>query len=301
MRGEPLVEVRGLSKGYREGDTEHVVLAGAEADIRRGELVVLLGPSGSGKSTLLNLISGIDEPDAGSVRIAGVTVTALGERERTLFRRRRLGFVFQFYNLLPTLTVEENLLLPLELSGRTGAAERRRALELLEEVGLARRAGTYPDRLSGGEQQRIAIARALVHDPLLVLADEPTGNLDPETGTRVLTLLDRLTRRAGRTILVVTHSAELVALADRVLTIRRGKLVEEAASESGPTGEAPAVPGSAIPRHPRRAAKGLDADRAEPRAAQDELLDSTDDVPDTRPGAPASARPCDFRGGEAGG
>jgi putative ABC transport system ATP-binding protein len=190
--------------------------------------VALLGPSGSGKSTLLNLVSGIDTPDAGSIDIDGVRVTDLDERERTLFRRRHIGFVFQFFNLLPTLTVEENLLLPLELKGRLDAAARRRARELLEHVGLADRAATFPDRLSGGEQQRIALARALVHEPALILADEPTGNLDPATGEKMLDLLDRLVRDAGRTLLVVTHSRELAAHADRVLRIVDGRLEEGA-------------------------------------------------------------------------
>ncbi len=221
-----LVELRGLARSYHEGDSEHVVLRSASACIRRGELVVLLGPSGSGKSTLLNLIGGIDTPSAGSVRIDGVDLATLRERERTLFRRRAIGFVFQFFNLVPTLTVEENLLLPLELNGREGESARGRARELLEAVGLPERAASYPDRLSGGEQQRVAIARALAHDPALVLADEPTGNLDEETGARVLGLLDRMTRGAGKTMLVVTHSPRVVALADRVLEIRAGALSE---------------------------------------------------------------------------
>ncbi|HET9982291.1 MAG TPA: ABC transporter ATP-binding protein [Longimicrobiales bacterium] len=224
----PLVELRGLRKSYHEGDSEHTVLADATAVVRRGELVVLVGPSGSGKSTLLNLVSGIDVPSAGEVVIDGVALTALGERERTLFRRRRIGFIFQSFNLIPTLTVEENLLLPLELNGRTGARERARVAALLGRVGLDGRGRSWPDRLSGGEQQRVAVARALVHDPALVLADEPTGNLDAETAEGVLGLLDELTRGAGRTMLVVTHAPRVVELADRVLTIRKGHLVEEA-------------------------------------------------------------------------
>jgi putative ABC transport system ATP-binding protein len=222
----PLVELRDLTKTYEEAGRRRVVLQGASASIERGELVVLVGRSGSGKSTVLNLISGIDEPTSGTVVIDGVEVSALPEQERTLFRRDKLGFVFQFFNLIPTLTVAENLLLPMELKGKVGKAEREAALGLLEEVGLADRAASYPDRLSGGEQQRVAVARALAHDPLLVLADEPTGNLDLETGLQVLELLDRLTRRAGKTMMMVTHSPEVVGMADRVLRIEEGRLVE---------------------------------------------------------------------------
>ncbi len=224
--GEPLVELRGLAKSYREGERVHPVLAGIDAVIRRGELVVVMGKSGSGKSTLLNLLAGIDRPSAGEVAIAGVSIGGLGERERTLFRRRRIGFVFQFFNLLPTLTVEENLLLPAELSGRPDRAARERAAELLAAVGLADRGASFPERLSGGERQRVAIARALVHDPELLLADEPTGNLDLETGLEVLELLDRLTRQAGKTMVMATHSLEVVGVADRVFKIEGGRLIE---------------------------------------------------------------------------
>jgi putative ABC transport system ATP-binding protein len=225
----PLIELRDLTKEYEEGGRRRVVLRQANATIERGELAVLVGRSGSGKSTLLNLLSGIDQPSAGEVVIDGVALSALRERERTLFRRDHIGFVFQFFNLIPTLTVEENLLLPLELKGKVGAAERQRALALLDEVGLADRAASYPDRLSGGEQQRVAVARALSHDPLLVLADEPTGNLDLETGLQVLEILDRLTRQAGKTMVMVTHSPEVVGLADRVFRVEDCRLVERPA------------------------------------------------------------------------
>ncbi len=221
-----LIEIRGLTKVYREGDVERVVLRDAEARIGRGELAVLLGRSGSGKSTLLNLVSGIDRPTAGEVIIDGTPVTRLTERERTLFRRRHIGFVFQFFNLIPTLTVEENLRLPLELNAGARRDGCRRPMELLGLVGLADRAKSFPDRLSGGEQQRVAVARALAHDPLLVLADEPTGNLDLETGRQVLAVLDRLTREAGKTMLMVTHSREVIGIADRIFTIDGGRLVE---------------------------------------------------------------------------
>ena len=223
----PQLELVDLRKGYEEGGRAHVVLDGASARVSAGERVAILGPSGSGKSTLLNLISGIDRPDSGSVRIAGVDLTALTEVERTRFRRRHIGFVFQFFNLLPTLTVLENLLLPIELKGTARDGERSRAHDLLERVGLADRADTFPDRLSGGEQQRVALARAIVHDPELVLADEPTGNLDEEMASKVSDLLAELVRGERRTLLVVTHSRSLAARMDRVLRLHHGKLVEE--------------------------------------------------------------------------
>ncbi|HSG09221.1 MAG TPA: ABC transporter ATP-binding protein [Longimicrobiales bacterium] len=222
----PALELSGLRKSYREAGQDHVVLDGVNAKVETGERVAILGPSGSGKSTLLNLICGIDVPDAGSVRVAGTELTTLTERDRTLFRRHEVGFVFQFFNLLPTLSVLENLLLPVELKGEVGAQEEARARALLTEVGLADRADAFPDRLSGGEQQRVAVARALVHEPALVLADEPTGNLDEETGARVVDLLDGLVRSDGRTLVVVTHSRDLAARMDRVLRMNHGRLEE---------------------------------------------------------------------------
>jgi len=232
--GPPLVELRRISKVYREGDRERTVLREVDAAIYPGQLVVVVGRSGSGKSTLLNLIGGIDHPTAGEVVVDGVVLTRVSEEARTRFRRRHVGFVFQFFNLIPTLTVEENLRLPLELNGRAGPAAGNAVRALLNEVGLADRSEAFPKRLSGGEQQRVAVARALVHDPALVLADEPTGNLDLETGRQVLDLLDRLTRRAGKTMVMATHSIELLGLADRLLTIQDGHLVERA-----PVGRAP--------------------------------------------------------------
>jgi len=211
-------------KRYREGEAEHLVLNGASAAIRAGEFVALLGPSGSGKSTILHLLAGIDLADAGTVRVAGRDLASLDERERTLFRRRSVGFVFQFFNLIPTLTVRENVRFPLELNGLPDAA--RRADELLERVGLGARADAFPDRLSGGEQQRVAVARALAHEPALLLADEPTGNLDEETAEGVVALLEELVRGTGATLVVVTHSEALARRADRVLRLRHGKLEE---------------------------------------------------------------------------
>ena len=222
----PAVELRQLSKTYREGEAERVVLREVSVTIGSGEIVVLVGRSGSGKSTLLNLIAGIDRPTAGSVAVNGADLTALDEQARTRFRRRHIGFVFQFFNLIPLLTVEENLLLPLDLNGRADAAGVARARALLERVGLAGRGDSFPERLSGGEQQRVAIARALIHDPALILADEPTGNLDADTAATVLDLLDTLAREAGRTVLMATHSREVIGVADRIFTMERGALVE---------------------------------------------------------------------------
>jgi len=224
----PAVELRQLSKTYREGE-ERVVLRDVSLTIASGEIVVLVGRSGSGKSTLLNLIAGIDRPTAGTVAVNGTDLTALDEQARTLFRRRHIGFVFQFFNLIPLLTVEENLLLPLDLNGRADADGVARARALLERVGLGGRGDSFPERLSGGEQQRVAIARALIHDPALILADEPTGNLDADTAADVLDLLDKLAREAGRTVLMATHSREVIGVADRIFTMQRGAVTERPA------------------------------------------------------------------------
>ncbi|NIP59786.1 MAG: ATP-binding cassette domain-containing protein [Gemmatimonadetes bacterium] len=224
MSTEPLLRVRGLSKSYQEGEREHEVLHRTDLEVREGEFVAIMGPSGCGKSTLLNLISGIDLPDEGEVILGGERVTGMTERDRTLLRRRRIGFVFQFFNLVPTLTVEENLLLPLELRGGLGEEDRERARSLLDRVGLADRLDSFPDRLSGGEQQRVAVARALVHRPDLILADEPTGNLDEATGGRVMDLLEGLVRTDGGTLLLVTHNRAQAERADRILGIREGRL-----------------------------------------------------------------------------
>jgi putative ABC transport system ATP-binding protein len=220
------ITIQNLSKHYAEGDQQRHIFTGLHLDIGRGEFVALLGQSGCGKSTLLNLLGGIDLPDAGHIHIAGQRVTALSEVERTRFRRRHIGFVFQFFNLIPTLTVEENLLLPLELNGLATAERRDRALELLDRVGLSDRRRSFPERLSGGEQQRLAILRALVHEPWLLLADEPTGNLDTTTGERVLELLLSLHRQVETTVVMVTHSQDIARRADRVLVMDAGHIRE---------------------------------------------------------------------------
>ena len=222
---QPIVSVQGLSKIYHQPSNDYAVLKHIELDIQAGDFVVLLGVSGSGKSTLLNLISGIDAADSGQIVIDGTDITRLNEHERTLFRRDHIGIVFQFFNLIATLTVLENITLPLDLRGENHHDSRTRALHLLERVGLADRTADFPDKLSGGEQQRIAIARALVHEPALVLADEPTGNLDEDTGKRVLQLLLELTRESGKTLLMATHNPEIIPLADHVFRIQDGKLL----------------------------------------------------------------------------
>lgn len=222
----PPLELQRLTKVYTEGTQTHTVLRDVDLRVEAGELLVLLGRSGSGKSTLLNLLAGIDQPTAGRVLLDGTDITHLDEHRRTLLRRHRIGFVFQFFNLIPTLTVEENLLLPLELAGRLDAQNRAYALDLLEKVGLVERRASFPDVLSGGEQQRVAIARALVHNPSLVLADEPTGNLDAETAEVVLELLVGTLRQAGKTLVMATHSREVASLADRILRVQDGALVE---------------------------------------------------------------------------
>jgi putative ABC transport system ATP-binding protein len=223
----PFLRFHDLTKSYYEGDVRRVVLQNAHAEFQPGEITAIVGKSGSGKSTLLNLISGIDIPDSGQIWVEERDLTALPERERTLFRRAQIGFIFQFFNLIPTLTVGENVSLPLELNQVPRPEARQRARDLLEAVGLLDRWDTFPEKLSGGEQQRVALARALVHDPLLILADEPTGNLDEETGAQMMALLARLARERNRTLLIVTHSLEAASHADRRLRLSHGQLIAE--------------------------------------------------------------------------
>jgi putative ABC transport system ATP-binding protein len=215
-----------VTKVFREGDRERAVLNGVNAAMDAGEFVAVVGRSGSGKSTLLNLLAGLDTPTAGEIWIGDTCISKLNDTGRTLFRRKRIGFIFQFFNLIPTLTVRENVLMTAELSGWTERDARARADSLLSSVGLLDRAGVFPDKLSGGEQQRVAIARALCADPELILADEPTGNLDADTGALVLDLLTRLARAGGKTLVMVTHSADIAAAADRILKMDHGHLVE---------------------------------------------------------------------------
>jgi len=232
-----LIVIRQLCRSFREGTGVHRVLDGADACIHTGEVVAIVGRSGSGKSTLLNLVSGIDRADGGEVVVGDRIVTSMQEPERTLFRRMHVGFVYQFFNLIPTLDVEENVRLTLELNGVRGAAARVRSARILAEVGLGDRLHSAVDRLSGGEQQRVAIARALAHEPTVLLADEPTGNLDEETASQILRVLLSLTRSRGATLVVVTHDAGLARSADRVLELREGKLLPSEApqAERAPT------------------------------------------------------------------
>ena len=222
-----MLTVENLARAYYTGNTRQAVFDELTFSVAQGETVALLGASGSGKTTLLNLISGIDSPDSGKVLLDGVDVHALAEPARTLLRRRHIGFVFQFFNLIPTLKVGENVALPLELLGENEAAAQQRAAELLEDVGLGGLARRYPETLSGGEQQRAAIARALAHRPALLLADEPTGNLDEDTGGRIIALLTALARQQGTTMLLVTHSTRIAEAADRVLRLSHGHVMAD--------------------------------------------------------------------------
>lgn len=206
-------------------------LRGLNLEVQSGEVVALYGKSGSGKTTLLNLLAGLDHPTRGKIEIGGQDLASLGEEGRTMLRRRRLGFVFQFFNLLPTLTVFENVFLSLELIGRL---EPERAIQALEAVGLAGKEGRFPHQLSGGEQQRVAIARAIVKEPALILADEPTGNLDTSTSEEILRLLTRRCREKGTTLLMATHSPLTCRYADRMLRMMDGRIVEGPALEAAP-------------------------------------------------------------------
>ena len=222
----PLLEVNQVSHAYREGTGERQILDHLDLHIHKGETVALLGRSGCGKSTLLNLISGIEALQSGTIRFGERALEALDEKERTRFRRRHIGFVYQLFSLFPTLNVAENISLVLELNGIDQASSGPRVTELLQYLRLGDRAAAFPDQLSGGEQQRVAIARAVAHKPSLILADEPTGNLDAESGELVLSLLSELVAREGATLLIVTHSLHVANTADRLLTLENGRLDE---------------------------------------------------------------------------
>ena len=215
-----------LHYAYEEAGHLHDVLEDVSLFLRAGERVALLGSSGSGKSTLLNLLGGIDVPSHGSIRITDKMITRLKEPELTLFRRRYIGFIYQQFNLIPTLTTAENILLPLELLGLAPDEQQQRLAHWLDAIGLSKRGQAFPDQLSGGEQQRVSIARALIHQPALVLADEPTGNLDVQNGQLVLNLLFDLARQHEQTLLIVTHSKAVAERADRILVLEQGMLHE---------------------------------------------------------------------------
>jgi len=225
MTTQPWIDVRDVSKAYGT----QTVLERASLAIDRGALVAVSGRSGSGKSTLLRLIGGLEPADAGTIRVGGTDLGAYTETERAAWRRRDLGFVFQFFNLLPTLTVAENVELPLALNRVAAPHARQRSRALLKELGLGDAVERFPEELSGGEQQRVAIARAVVHEPQLVLADEPTGNLDVETAGQVLALLRHTCERRGTTLVIATHSLDVAAQATRVIAIRGGRVEEHAA------------------------------------------------------------------------
>ena len=225
-----MIVLRDVHKVYRQGGTEVHALAGVSLDIAAGEFVSVMGPSGSGKSTLLHLVGGLDAPTSGEIVVEGRALARMTDDEVTVFRRRKIGFVFQFFNLLPTYSAEENVALPLLLDGCPARAARARARAALTQVGLGHRARHRPDALSGGEMQRVAIARALIVNPALILADEPTGNLDTATGEQVLALLAEANRTRGCTVVLVTHEARAAACGRRIVTLRDGVVVGEGAA-----------------------------------------------------------------------
>ncbi|MBI2711558.1 MAG: ABC transporter ATP-binding protein [Bdellovibrio sp.] len=222
-----LLEVKGLKKVFTRGEESVEALRGVSLSVERGEFISIMGPSGSGKSTLLHLIGGLDRPSAGSISISGQSIETFTDQNLSVFRRRKLGFIFQFFNLLPTLSALENVALPLLLDGQSLGQVQPKAKELLERIGMGKRIHHLPDQLSGGEMQRVAIARALVTDPLLILADEPTGNLDSKTGATVLQILSELSTEKSNTILMVTHDAKAASFGKRVISLRDGQIEKD--------------------------------------------------------------------------
>ncbi|MCB0273923.1 MAG: ABC transporter ATP-binding protein [Calditrichaeota bacterium] len=225
-----MLSVSGLSKTYRSGERDLTVLHDVTFDIAEGSTAAIVGPSGSGKTTLLGLCAGLDLPSSGTVRLDGADLGRLSEDERALVRNRLVGFVFQSFQLIPTLTALENVMVPAELQGRSDV--RNRARDLLETVGLGERMGHYPVQLSGGEQQRVALARAFINSPKILFADEPTGNLDADTGASISDLIFELNREAGTTLVLVTHDQVLAAQTQRILRMRGGQIVQDVYSES---------------------------------------------------------------------
>jgi len=226
----PIVTTKDVIKVYRAGKSEVIALRGLDMAVSDRELVAVRGPSGCGKTTLLNLLGGIDRPTAGRIEVNGANLVDLSDAELVRYRLQKVGFIFQFFNLVPTLTAEENVELPMRLAGKGPSARSKRTKELLELVGMTKRAVHRPDELSGGEQQRIAIGVALANDPSLLLADEPTGELDTKTGQEVLDLFQRMNQEFGKTIVVVTHDTRVSQIAHRILEIRDGKILGEAAA-----------------------------------------------------------------------
>lgn len=250
-----VIEANDLTKIYGSGETKVEALSHVSASVERGKIIAVMGPSGSGKSTLLSLLGGLERPTSGQVLLEGVDLASLNDTDRTVMRRRSLGFVFQAFNLISVLTAIENVALPLELDGVSSSLAKQRATIALEQVGLQHRKDHYPAMMSGGEQQRVAIARALVIEPALILADEPTGNLDSSSGKRILELLRSLVSDRGETIVMVTHDAEIGWQADRVLRMCDGKLVDSAPGRGGTDAgdHAPTAAGTPDPPGPRTA------------------------------------------------
>jgi putative ABC transport system ATP-binding protein len=228
-----MIALRGVRKVYGRGETEVCALDGISLEVPAGQFVSVVGASGSGKSTLLHLLGGLDQPSAGEIMVAGTPLAGMSDDEITVFRRRKIGFVFQFFNLLPSLTAEENVALPLLLDGRSRRAVQPAVEEALAQVGLARRRRHRPDEMSGGEMQRVAIARALVIEPALILADEPTGNLDSKTGEQILSLIRDANERRGATVLLVTHDARAASYGSRTVTMRDGTIVGDTVAGPG--------------------------------------------------------------------
>jgi len=308
-----IIRIEGLTKAFRDGEQTHTVLDGLDLEIADGQFLALLGRSGSGKSTLLNCLAGIETPDTGSIHVDDVELTALGDRERTHLRRDRIGIVFQFFNLLPILPVLENVALPALLRGRPRGEVFERAHHLLQELDLDDRASEMPDHLSGGEQQRVATARALINEPALLLADEPTGNLDADTAERTLDLLRQVNQRHGVTVLLVTHADEAARTAQRVAHLVGGRIewppepvVEEAPSEEAPAEEAAAATAVEAPKKKKRKKgppkgalfKKVEAPEPEPEPASDpphepatgaEGTTTTPSPPDDPPAAESQA------------
>lgn len=223
----PIIETHQLYKTYKLGTVDVEVLKGIDLTIQEGEFVSIMGPSGSGKSTLLYLLGGLDKPTTGQVKVKGKELSHMNDKEESILRRRTIGFIFQFYNLIPNLNVEENIMLPVLLDGKRPRAYRHRLEEILATVGLADRRRHTPRELSGGQQQRVAIARALINEPDIILADEPIGNLDTKTGMGIMELLRRINQEQGKTIVQVTHSHEAAAYSQRIINLRDGKVWEE--------------------------------------------------------------------------
>lgn len=220
-----IVKVENLTKIYGKGDTEVRALDNVSFSIPQGQFVAIVGPSGSGKSTLLHILGGVDTPTSGSVQIGGTDISKLDETALAIFRRRQIGLIYQFYNLLPILTVEENLTLPLLLDGRK--PDKQQIRSLVATLGLSERLGHLPNQLSGGQQQRVSIGRALVNNPALVLADEPTGNLDSENSREIIALLRRFNRESNQTVVIITHDERIALSADRIISVEDGKIVRD--------------------------------------------------------------------------